>query len=317
MTPREVHAPIALFTYNRPEHLRRTLESLASCPESSESRLIVFSDGPRNPLDEPGVARCRAIVEERAWCRAVELVARPSNLGLARSIAQGVAQVASRWGRVIVVEDDLLVARRFLTYMNEALARYEEDALVFQISGHSFPASGYARSRGSSFLPFPTTWGWGTWHRAWSRYDATMTGSEALDRDEALRERFDLNGAYPYHRMLRALRRRGRLGDSWGIRWYWSMFRNDGLALYPHRTLVAHLGEDGSGTNWGPTRPLPTEFDLGNLVDSMPERIRTNLSYYAAVKRHLAQQNTFFRRGERLFHRVLQRSVPGLRRAAS
>jgi glycosyl transferase family 2 len=317
MTPREVRAPIALFTYNRPEHLRRTLESLAACPESAQSRLVVFSDGPRHALDEPGVARCRAIVEERSWCRAVELVARPSNLGLARSIAQGVGEVSSRWGRVIVLEDDLVMARRFLAYMNEALARYQEDTRVFQISGHSFPARGYGRSRGSSFLPFPTTWGWGTWHRAWSRYDAAMNGSEALDGDEALRLRFDLNGAYPYHRMLRALRRRGRLEDSWGIRWYWSMFRNDGVALYPHRTLIAHAGEDGSGTNWGPTPPIPTEFDTENLVDSMPERIQTNLSYYAAVKRHLAQQNTLLRRGERLFHRVLQRSVPGLRRAAS
>jgi hypothetical protein len=317
MTPREVHAPIALFTFNRPAHLRRALESLAACPESSQSLLYVFSDGPRHALDEARVARCRAIVEERSWCRTVELVARPSNLGLADSIAHGVREVSARWGRVIVVEDDLVMARRFLTYMNEALARYEEDARVFQISGHSFPARGYGRSRGSSFLPFPTTWGWGTWHRAWSRYDATMAGCEELDRDEPLRRRFDLNGAYPYHRMLRALRRRGRLGDSWGIRWYWSMFRNDGLALYPHRTLIAHAGEDGSGTNWGPARRVPTEFDLENHVDSMPERMQTNLSYYAAVKRHLARQNTLLRRGERLFHRVLRRSMPGLRRAAS
>ena len=143
-----------------------------------------------------------------------------------------------------------------------------------------------------------------------------MSGSEILDADPALRERYDLDGSYPYHRMMRGLQRRGRLGDSWGIRWYWSMFRDEGLALYPHRTLTSHLGADGSGTNWGPTRALPTEFDPGNEVRSMPERIRTNLSYYAAVKRHLAQQNTILRRGERLVHRVIQRSVSGVRRAS-
>jgi len=215
-----------------------------------------------------------------------------------------------------VVEDDLLVSRHFLTYMNEALARYEDEPRVYQVSGHSFPARGYARSRGSSFLPFPTTWGWGTWQRAWNRYDPDMTGSDELDSDPALRERFDLNGSYPYHRMLRGLQRRGRLGDSWGIRWYWSMFRNEGLALYPHRSLTSHVGDDGSGTNWGPTRPAPDEFDPGNDVNSMPDRIQTNLSYFASVKRYLAQQNTMLRRGERLFHRVLQRSVPGARPAS-
>ena len=316
MTPREVLAPVALFVYTRPEHLRRTLESLAACPESAQSRLIAFSDGPRNELDAPRVEACRALLRERSWCRTVELECRPANVGLARSIAQGVSAVGSRWGRVIVLEDDLLVSRHFLAYMNEALARYEEDAGVYQISGHSFPARGYARSRGSSFLPFPTTWGWATWHRAWSRYDSDLSGSEVLDRDMALRERFDLNGSYPYYRLMRGLQRRGRLGDSWGVRWYWSMFRNDGLALYPHRSLTAHVGEDGSGTNWGPTREIPSEFDPGNDVNSMPDRIQTNLSYFASVRRYLAQQNTILRRGERLFHRVIQRSVSGVRRAS-
>jgi len=315
MTPREILAPIALFTYNRPAHLRSALESLAACPESAHSRLIVFSDGPRNEQDARRVEACRELVRERSWCRTVDLESRPTNVGLAPSIAQGVGSVCSRWGRAIVVEDDIVVSRHFLTYMNEALARYEDDARVYQISGHSFPARGYAQSGGSSFLPFPTTWGWGTWLRAWNRYDPDMRGSEILDSDPVLRERFDLNSAYPYYRLLRGLQRRGRLGDSWGIRWYWSMFRNDALALYPHRSLTRHAGEDGSGTNWGPARAVPSEFDPGNDVSSMPERIQTNLSYYAAVKRHLAQQNTIFRRGERLFHRVLQRSVSGVRPA--
>jgi hypothetical protein len=315
MTPREVLTPIALFVYNRPVHLRRALEALAACPESAQSRLIAFSDGPRHEQDARRVEACRALIRERSWCRAVELMPRPTNVGLAQSIAQGVSAICSRWGRVIVVEDDLVVSRHFLAYMNEALARYEDDPRVYQISGHSFPARGYGRSQGSSFLPFPTTWGWATWHRAWSRYDPEMSGRDALDSDPALRERFDLNGSYPYYRMLRGLQRRGRLGDSWGIRWYWSMFRNDGLALYPHRSLTSHVGEDGSGTNWGATRELPSEFDPDNDVDSMPDRIQTNLSYYASVKRYLTQQNTILRRGERLFHRVLQRSVTGVRGA--
>ena len=301
-------APVAIFTYNRPKHLRRTLESLATCPEAARTPLLVFCDGPRSGADAPRVRACLGVVRERAWCGTVEVEARPANLGLARSVAQGVSDVCARWDRVIVLEDDVLVARHFLAYMNEALARYRHDARVFQVSGHSFPARAYASSRGSSFLPFPTTWGWGTWRRAWNRYDPDMSGSDALGRDARLRRRFDLNGSYGYSRMLRRLQGTGRLENSWGIRWYWSIFKHEGLVLYPHQTLTTHFGDDGSGTNWrAPSRALDS-FDPGNDVVSMPERIETNLSYFAAVRGHLARENTMFRRGERLVHRVLRQS---------
>jgi hypothetical protein len=317
MTAREAAVPVALFAYDRPGHLRRTLEALAACPEAPRTRLLAFCDGPRGAADAVRVAECLEVLRERAWCGEIEITARTGNLGLARSVAEGVAAAFTRFDRVIVLEDDILVSRHFLAYMNEALVRYRDSARVFQISGHSFPARGYAESPGSSFLPFPTTWGWGTWRRAWKHYDPDMSGSEALWADAALRRRFDLNGSYPYFRMLRRLRRGGRLGDSWGIRWYWSMFRNEGLVLYPHRPLTRHAGEDGSGTNGGAGGNGLHGFDPGNRVTDMPERIGTNLSYFAAVKRHLAAQNTLVRRGERLVRRVLLRSLPPPREAAS
>ncbi|HZI89879.1 MAG TPA: hypothetical protein VFD83_05470, partial [Candidatus Polarisedimenticolia bacterium] len=273
-------------------------------------------DGPRSEADASRVRACEEILRERDWCGAVEITVRPANLGLARSVAQGVGSVCARWDRVIVLEDDVLVARHFLAYMNEALERYRNEGRVYQISGHSFPTRAYAGSRGSSFLPFPTTWGWATWRRAWSHYDPDMSGSEALGSDASMRRRFDLNGSYGYYRMLRRLRGASRLGNSWGIRWYWSIFKDEGLVLYPHRTLTRHFGDDGSGTNAGaPPRALD-EFDPTNDVVTMPDRIDTNLSYFAAVRRHLAQENTLLRRGERLMHRMLRQSFPGASHAA-
>ena len=45
-------APIVVFAYNRPNHLFRCIESLLANPESSESSLHIFVDGPKNNLDK-------------------------------------------------------------------------------------------------------------------------------------------------------------------------------------------------------------------------------------------------------------------------
>lgn len=36
---------------------------------------------------------------------------------------------------------------------------------------------------------------------------------------------------------------------SWAIRWYWTIFMNGGLNLFPSRALVRNIGFDGSGTH--------------------------------------------------------------------
>ena len=40
-------APIALFTYNRPDFAFNTLKSLKNCELSGQSELYFFSDGPK------------------------------------------------------------------------------------------------------------------------------------------------------------------------------------------------------------------------------------------------------------------------------
>ena len=45
-------APIAYFTYNRPEHTKTSLDALKKNELSSKSEIIIFSDGPKNNFDD-------------------------------------------------------------------------------------------------------------------------------------------------------------------------------------------------------------------------------------------------------------------------
>ncbi len=57
---------------------------------------------------------------------------------------------------------------------------------------------------------------------------------------------FDLKGAYSYSSIAAATL--SGHADSWGIRWYWQVYRRDGLVLYPHISLVwVGGGLDSSG----------------------------------------------------------------------
>jgi hypothetical protein len=102
-------------------------------------------------------------------------------------------------------------------------------------------------SRGAAvMLPFTTTWGWVTWALAWRHLDECSVGWQALREDRALRRRFNLGGVYDYATMMEA--RIAKRRDSWrGI--HWSIFSNDGLAVFPPRSLVHNEGMDGSGSN--------------------------------------------------------------------
>ena len=239
-------APIALFIFNRADHLQRTIQSLKLCAEFHKSRVIVFGDGPRNQEGVAAVELARSLAKAMLGPDA-EYHFRDHNTGLSRSVIDGVTDVVARFGRVIVVEDDLEVSRDFLHFLNAALVRYDQNQEVFQVSGHMFDAPKIAKRGAAVFLPFTTTWGWATWRRAWDRFDPTAQGWELLKVDGKLRRRFNLCECYDYSTMLE--RQMAGFRDSWGVRWYWSVFSNAGAACFPPFPLVRNIGLDGSGTH--------------------------------------------------------------------
>jgi len=228
-------APIALFVYRRPELTLRVLRRLKVCEGFSESRLHVFSDGPKNLEQARQVEEVRRIV--KGEMPGAKLIARQSNIGLAKSVGEGVSQIVNTNGRVIILEDDLAPAPDFLIWMDRALDRYADDDRVMQVSGHMF---GVDVGSNPVFLPFISTWGWGTWARAWKHFDPTMIGVEELWRDRRLRKRFNIDGTYNYANMVR--KQLAGTIDSWGIAWNWSVFCNNGLVVYPPRSRVHNLG---------------------------------------------------------------------------
>jgi hypothetical protein len=200
---------------------------------------------------------------------------------LAASITEGLGGLCERYGRAIVVEDDLATSPHFLDYMNAALDRYDAEDRVMQISGHMFPAN-LRTPEDAIFLPFITSWGWATWARAWRHYDPLARNYGRLAGDPSLRKRFDLEGHYPYFRMLQA-QQQGRI-DSWAIRWYLSVFFRQGLALYPKNSMVRNLGFDGTGVNCNVSDFAQSDLDPNFRVGVMPAVVGTTAEIEAVYR---------------------------------
>ena len=249
-------APIALFAYNRPQHLQRTLSALRANALAAESHLHIFSDGPKHDDDIDAVGKVRKLIKHVGGFADVSVQERLENLGLAQSIINGVTELSDRYGRVIVLEDDLLVAPAFLSFMNQALERYADVNAIMQVSGYMFPIP-RAAELGDVFLSRkPASWGWATWQRAWTRFGRDSDELLSQLRSSGRKWEFDMGGSYPYFKMLEQ-QAEGKL-DVWGVRWYASMFLQGGLCLYPTQSLVSNIGMDGSGKHCGAT----TAFDV-------------------------------------------------------
>ena len=162
-------APIALFTYNRADHTQSAVESLLRNTEASQSDLFVFSDGPKNETKIEGVKQNREYIHTITGFKSVTIVERESNWGLSKSLIAGITELTDKYGRVIVVEDDLIVSPYFLKYMNDALEKYKDDDRVASISAFLNPTD--TQTSETFFLRYFACWGWATWKRAWQLFN--------------------------------------------------------------------------------------------------------------------------------------------------
>ncbi len=254
-------APIILFVFNRPEHTRNTVESLKRNPLAAESELFVFSDGPRDQDDEAAVAAVRAVIDAVDGFKGITVSRRSANRGLAGSVIEGVTAIVRRYGKVIVLEDDLQLSPYFLNYMNEALSRYENDQRVFSIGGYTprldIP-EGYDQE---SFLSYRCcTWGWATWRDRWDKADWEVKDFDSFIGDKKAVELFNRGGDDMSH--IFKLQMAGKI-SSWAIRWDYAHFRNEAYCFRPISSLVGNTGNDGSGVHCRETNkfnvPLNTQ----------------------------------------------------------
>ena len=247
-------APVVLFVYKRCDHTKRVLESLASNFLAEQTDVFIFSDGAKTVSDQDAVDQVRNLINNQKWktCfRNVSIFEAETNKGLANSVINGVSDIIQRYGKTIVVEDDLILSKEFLRYMNNALDYYENIPEIWSISGYSFPMKALKRYPHDVFYSYRgCSWGWGTWKNRWDMVDWECKDYNAFIQDPNWIQKFDRGGS-DLSKML-TCQMKGII-DSWAIRWCFAQSNAEMYTVYPKVSYVINDGLDGSGTHSGIT----------------------------------------------------------------
>ncbi len=292
-------APVILFTYNRPWHTQQVLNSLQKNLLSDQTDLFVFSDGAKNDEDEKLVRETRKMLLKIKGFKKITIIERPVNYGLAANIINGVSSIIEQYGKVIVLEDDLITAPSFLSFMNNALTLYEDVEEVAHI--HSFCYSGL-NLPDTFLIKWVGSTGWATWSDSWDLF--SPNGSKLLEeiKEKKLSKTFDFNGKYPYTRMLK--RQVEGKNNSWAIRWNASLFLNNKLSLNTGKSLIHNIGFDGSGENCGSQDFYNMGLFDGELDISMPDEIEENTDARKQFEEFYQNTNSFLAKAKRRLQRM-------------
>lgn len=250
-----MNTPVALFIFRRPDTTERVFARIA---EARPSRLLVIADGPRTPEEQSVCDQTRAIVTNVDWPCEVATNFASTNLGLRQRMASGISWVFEQAEEAIILEDDCLPHPTFFRFCAELLDRYRDERRIMHISGDCFvnnPSPTYSYY----FTRYAHVWGWATWRRAWTQYDATLEGwTDRRTRSRILRELSSSAERRFWNSILDEVRR-GEI-DTWDYQWAFTLLSANAWGINPTVNLVHNIGFGGSATH-----TLNADSKLANL----------------------------------------------------
>lgn len=137
----EMLPAIVIPAYNRPQTLRRLLNSLltADYPPAFQVPLVISID-PENGVPNQGV---REIAESFQWRRGPkEIILHPEHLGMLNNFYY-CGNLTETYGSVIYLEDDLVLSPVFYHFVVQAHQYFSEDKRIAGVSLYAYQFNGY------------------------------------------------------------------------------------------------------------------------------------------------------------------------------
>ena len=271
------NTPIVLFVYARPDHTRKTVEALLRNDNACNHDLIVYSDAAFTKDKEPAVNEVRTFLDTINGFRTISINHRQINFGLAKSLIEGVSEVINKYGRVIVLEDDIVTGPFFLKFMNQALAYYENELNIGSITGFSLPVSIPLNYPNCVYLTHRhSSWGWGTYKRVWDKIDWDVKDYQEFKHNKYIRDKFNVAG--PDMSTMLDLQMNSKI-NSWSIRFDFSCFKNNLYSVAPTHGLLRNIGFDGTGVHCG-KEPTPLIGSIDSTYGTFNFPINLEFNYF-------------------------------------
>lgn len=269
-------APIVLFTYNRLEHTKQTIEALRDNVYAAESELFIYSDAPKNEEVAVQVQAVRKYLHSIDGFKKIIIIERNENWGLAKNIIDGVTKIVNQYGKIIVLEDDIVTSKFFLKYMNDALKVYKNEIRVIEINGYSYPIDNVDLPE-AFFVKLGGCWGWATWSDRWKYFSREPQKIKDSFTSEDI-YKFNLEGKAKNYFFPQIVDNcEGRL-YTWAIFWMVVVFRR-GYSLNPAQPLCKNIGHDASGIHCGNTNSFDVELNFCDIKNFPIDVVQSDIAH--------------------------------------
>lgn len=285
MTDR-VMVPVLIVTYDRIEHLKRTITSLRSNIYAEQTDLFVASDYQRTESEADKVAAVRTYLKSVDGFKSVTVFERETNFGVVENSNSALRFIFERYDRFIIMNDDLVTAPGFLKFTNEALDKYGNNEMIFSVTGYCPPIripSTYPYD--AFFLARMSAWGCAMTKE---RYDSVREISRKEYDDfvanKHLSRAFVNGGGDDLLPMLKKVAC-GSL-EAWDVRCMYTQFMKNQYTIYPTQSLILNIGFDGTGMHCGRT-------DKFNVT--LSDKLNFSFPDDVVVNREIVDANREFR----------------------
>ncbi len=274
-------APIVVFTYNRLSHTKKLLFSLSECEDFNKSKLFIYADGFKkdNLKDKKKVLEVKKELKKfKRKYKNTSIIYAKKNFGLYKNLTNGISKILAKYPRAIILEDDLVLDKNFINYMNKSLVIYEKNRRVLQITGYCYPVN--YKKKNAYFLNLTSCWGWATWRNRWFEFIDFVRNKSLIDEiykkiqtNPKLKYDFNIQGSFNYFNLLR--KQINSNFNSWGVLFYLFSFYKKNLNLFPPYNLVNNIGFDGSGAH----------KSTSNIFNSQKKKISKTIVYPKILKK--------------------------------
>ncbi len=286
--------PVVVFCYNRLWHLEQTINALRQNTLATKTPLIIYADGAKDIVknakktnaDKQKTVLIKAYLQtlkKSTDFLSVDIIFRETHFGLAKSIIEGATEVLEKYQKAIFLEDDLVSSPDFLQYMNDALLLYENNEKIFSISGYNPPIDipKHFLEKSTYLCPRACSWGWATWLPKWQKNDWQVLDFKEFIKDKQAQKKLHLGGN---DMTIMLLKQQKKINNSWAIRWGYTHFKHNGYCLYPIKTKIHNIGNDGAGTHAPKTQKYSHKTLLttnGYILEQNPVPDKEIISVFA------------------------------------
>jgi len=247
---------ICVIGFNRPDHLDSTLKSLYAAISGFESKNIMYSVlGYLDSLDNDGnySIPVKTVFEKYN----VDINIREKNYGLRNNILTILKEIKkSSFDCFIILEDDIKISTKTLSYFELMFNKYEYDSNVLQIS--AFSPIDINKSISVFRHGRLSTWCWGSWVTKFPEVSTFEIDWMHFDVDEWFKRNAYYLSLSPDVVNIMKAQSYGNV-SAWSLDLLVYMFKMGLSTIYPTKSFVLNIGHDGTGINCGNRRLFKTQ----------------------------------------------------------